>query len=1359
MPKDTTPAPVGTIPFIKTTPGVTEWTPISEAIVDTVPVDAVYYVSSTGSDVNPGTLLLPFATIQKAVSEIGTTGYQNTATVRVVDAITITDEAVVDLASAGPGDQTYPITITSNTTTILGTSTVQLITSDGVTGLWTLTAVDPIFTAGDVGNQIRFTTGPLSTYQKDTGTAPTQVSCFISRYTSPTEVELAYSNTTLPVAGNTFQITSNVASITFLNTSTGEVATTINTNRLHFDRIDLLVSSPGPGTSTLDISGEVTLSGVKITSSSGTTSITTNALLTGWEKYAVGVTSASNNVNGCYLAAVAPLYLSKGGEVLNLTYSCLVGDASSSLDCGATGTGWILNKSTLLGDWDLSGESGTTITNSYIDYDGTGSYLVLSGNDVTVSETRLCNSNQYGVHSAGGSVTFTTVSFEDNSVQVAAIGAAASLLLETCSYSVGIQCTQLFALSDGAVASVQGSINTSVVVGGGSLNESPITLTNGSELYLTGNLTLGSAPSRGAYLEGYSKLQCGNLSLNCTANDCLTLDSGASVDCAALTLVSGNGTALYSESAELNCSSLTASTTNANCCYLNLGSSVNVAGAAQFTSLVSGTALQLQNKSELIIGTNLTCSGVATATSMQTSSTISCNNYTATSTALTGANTYVANYSTLNARGNATLTGAGQYGTELTYGGLLTANNLTITGVQGGMQVNNRGSARLSGINITATSYGINLSGSDLVCVNTLTVNGSTTADGIVQSLGSTLRAADVSITRCVTAHALEDSVAIVAATHQVSLSTTGITLISSQMDIGTSTTINVTGTTLTLLLGSRLNGTALNLTSTGVAGVCVLMNNISTIVGTTFVASSQGVCLSLNSASITLSSTANITSTGTGAISSSGATIQCRGTLTVSGANNSSMLGGELKSDTATFTTTAGSALNLTAVNMVCAGNVTITNVGVGQFDDCNVKIQGGLTANGMTISNSDVTCVGAANFSLITTYALTLSSSTLTCVSATFTAAGQTGLLITNSSLYTTGAGTITASNCNNGIVMTNSHINTSGITAALCTNIGLSLLNSSISSSGNMAANGCTSYGINASRSNIECANLNVTGCGRAIDLTSSSSLNCGAVSADNSTNTTISIGTDSAMNSGNITATSTAGVGAAQMILYYGRLTCANLDLTRTVLGTAGSYAMISTAGTAIINGTITFTNCYGALLADTGSNIRANTLNSNAVLAQHHIQLVASILQVSAGTLQGGGASVSGVLARNSSYLSLFGYTINTPGVCPGIIVTDSTAWIGTTSISNCTGPAISFQGSTGNLQTVTGTGNTTYGVDLLAASNVTANNTTTVTGTTGNVRLGGRGTKTWVQIAGGSGTDVSDYQAGANTRNVMICIV
>lgn len=1347
MPKETTPAPIGTIPFVKTTAGVAEWTPISEAVTDAVPENSTVYVSPTGNDVTgTGTALLPFATLPRAIQSLGSTGYEQIGRVIVLGSLTIAPNSILDLAASGPGAQTYPIVIQSSTSNIADSSTVQLVTTDTVTGLWTLTSVDPIFAASDVGSKIVFTSGALSTYQKDAYTAPTSVSAFISGYISPSEVTLSYRGTTLPTVGDSFNMVDNGSLLTFQNPGTS-LQTTASTNKLHFDNIDIILSNSGAGSMDLEFLGEVIMSGVRLITSGGTSLLMSKQITTTWQEYSTSVTVCSNNLSGVFIEAIDPLTFGAELNEISLINSCLSTDSNASL----RGV-WSLTGCCSLGNWSLSGGNEAKLSYSDLDFSNTLGGVAMSGNRCEVSSCLIRNSSGYGFYCSGGTVAVQETTFENNASQVYAVGGASGINFELCSWVAGPNTYQVFGLVDGALISVQGSVSTSTQDSGGSLSESPISLTNGAELYLTGNLTITGSPLRGCYMEGYSKLQCSNLTLTCTAQTGLTLDGGASIDCGGLSVTSG-GTAVSMDGSDISCTGLTVNSTSPSVAMqVLLGSSIVVNGDLTLTATTSTIGINIYDKSQVVVTGNATISALESTVSIQTSSTLSCNDFSSNTTASVGANTYIANYSTCNIRGNLVINARGDQGLTLTFGGLMTATTATITGtgLDTGVLANNRGSGRFSTLNIVATAVGLDIAGCDIVVTGALAVNGTTTGIGIRQRSASSIRTDSIAVNQTTTAHDVEDSIFVTAAGYSVINSGTGLLMVSSQADVGTTLSITTsTGTAMDMQRSSRLSSLTSTITSTGPGVTTVLLDSISsfTTTSSTITSASNAVTTTasnfLSSGAVTLNA-----SSGVG-INGFAGTFAARGTFTINQQGTSGFQGTSVVASAMVFNSTAGGGCSFIGCDVTTSGGMTFSTTSGNAFTNSDVKVQGNLIGITTTILSSNITVNGSATFTSPTGTAVLIrnSKANFNNISATTTVAGAIACRIEDSTVNFDN--NLTTIGSTNGIRIADSNVTCSNVTA-----------------------NNCTTTGITVVGSNVRFVDMLANNCLNGIFIDQGSIITASALSTNNCTDTGLSIGGSQAYlntissNStlrpirfnrgcdvtvaGAISATKATGDGNISLEVVSGRFSCNNLDVSITA-GTATNSTIRIEDSTATCTTVTCLNSGTSALAIEAESQVKIATFNSTNVNGGQHINCQSSTLTIQGGTITGGTLSTtSGILLQQASKANITGITIDNPGLSStvGVRVSGANIRIANTIIRNCLGSAILTTGALGSIATVSGTGNGQYGVQATGATNITSS-TNTVTGTLGDVLLGARGVKTWANIATGQSQHVSDYNSNA----------
>jgi hypothetical protein len=186
------------------------------------PANVALYVDDTGSDsTGDGSLANPFATLQRAFAVLNSLGWNNTASVIIVQTLTVQTGTLINLNAGSGGSQTSPASVAGMPrTSPVRTDTVSGVAVDPVTGLLSITTGGG-WTDADVGRIVRFTTGPLAAYTIPTqgfsgfhappAPPPFELEVFAGKVTGPNTVELAYSDTTQPEIGDAVAVFDNVS--------------------------------------------------------------------------------------------------------------------------------------------------------------------------------------------------------------------------------------------------------------------------------------------------------------------------------------------------------------------------------------------------------------------------------------------------------------------------------------------------------------------------------------------------------------------------------------------------------------------------------------------------------------------------------------------------------------------------------------------------------------------------------------------------------------------------------------------------------------------------------------------------------------------------------------------------------------------------------------------------------------------------------------------------------------------------------------------------------------------------------------------------------------------------------------------
>ena len=1324
MPQDSVPAPVGCIPFVETTPGIAQWVPISEAIIDVTPTDIHIYVSPTGNDVTgTGTISAPFLTLPRCMEYISTTGYNSTALVTVVGNLPLSLSEPLNLRVGQKGEQTYPPVIQGQTPTVLASSTVSTTTQDAVTGLWTLITHDAIFSSGSVGDQVVFTSGVLSTYQPNAFLAATELSCMIAKYISTTSVLLAFGGAVLPTVGDGLELITASSALVVTNTSSSATLDLVFDDLVLNNITITIANDSGDVTSVTLNGGSLEISGVHWNTVLGSSVVSVECdLATTFTSLADGITTISNNYAGMFVGGTGlnSFDSSDSGDTITLLNSALAGSGSSSIEGALDFSSCVVE-----GLWMIESQTFSTLVNSLFDFLSTAGEIYNQSQYLTISDCTIQNSTSAGVSSTGITSVFGSALI-NNSTHLVAYDAG-TIAVSSTALTTGAGCRQCLVAYGNGQIDVMGNLTLSTTVSGTGTTTAPIAIYNSGRIFVNGNLTLSSSPTSGAYVGQFGSLSCNNLSLNCSSLSSLDIEGGGAVNALAVTLGSTSGYSLYNINGTLNCTSLTAASTNSTCAYQDNISATNVTGTCSLTSTGSGAALTCSDGSTMVVGGAFSTSAGGVALDIHTSGQVTAGSISAVSTALSGSVVNSTGSASITSNGAVTITGAGDYGLSCSYGGTINAASLTVLGTTTqGIIVNNRGSiasgltmiaANLDGISAvnavitissdlvctlsSVSSYGVSLSGGSTLTCNNFTANNATTGFTVINS---TLSCAALTVTGATYGAVLTNAV----------IETSGI------VAIGASNTCLIV-TANTQWDGS---GTA-TLTGSGSANGITLAT-ASNISQATLSIICPGTCIGGDSGFIVCGNTLTMTSTTGACVNVTATSIQSRNGMSMTQVTGSSMVGGVLNTGGLTVSSSAGAGLTLSGTNCAFDGAATITSTAGNSFTASTIKLVGALTVTQLALVSCTVLGGGTLTVNAIgTSDGLTSTDSsidvpTLTCLAPSGTAC----TLFTSQLLCTnyTGTGSNLGLKASRG-----GNINVGNtINCNTCTNIGVSLANVTLI------------YGVA----------LNCTGCPTGLSC-SNSIVNGVAMSLINGTGAGLN-SNESAINlTSTLDCSNTAVTGFNQLSMIGGSLTCSAIIANRAA--GAGSAPLINFLRTIvnIISGNITMSNAgaSGCVINQGTLIFFAGGFVSTALNSGVHVSVSDSQLVCGTSTIGGGGGS-GGFSITAGSNAVLTGVTVDGTGATgDGIQVDTSRLIIGSSSISNWSGSGIHYvKGGTGALTGVTSTAgaNGVYGVQCDQTTHISTN-TSVVTGTSGDVKVGAVAAPTsWANIAGGLSANITD---------------
>lgn len=1304
LPNSNSAAQVGDVMFIPDTTGIAEWTPISEAITIAIPDDITVYVSPTGDDVTgTGTLLNPFETLPRCIEYISQVGYNDTAQIAVLDQLPLVVDTVIDLRPASKGNQRYPVVVTG-ATNITGSGTVVSCTANATTGLWTLVA-GSIFTSADLGRRIVFTSGPLSTYQQSALLAPTELSCYISRVVSGTTVELAFGSiygggVTPPLAAVTFDVVENDASL-LITTTTATTSAIITYGEICFNNISVEVDNTTAGNLFLSFAGErITLAGVNWSSTAGQVIVDVDGLMDSTNViYDLTVSLIDNNTSGTFISGVFQLTLLN--DDLNrseFTSSAVVPGVAGLASIGGS---WSFLCCRLYGWVSLASTGISSFTASELNANGTAAYVRSNSGILSISNANISNNNATAIIAAGGTTNVDTSVLDSNLIHFAVLGGATlNATTSGITLTPGLTCQQILVVDVGGYANLIGPVSTSTTVAATTNLLAPIVVKNGGRVFSSSNVTITASPSRGIYMEGYSTFQCSTLTVTSTADHSVYLSAGSNLNCTSSTLTCTNGRAL------------------------------RVEVDSSFSSNGTVTTSSLQGALSLTSGSKLVAS-----------------NLNATSTDPAYATVYAGTNATCDINSAVTITSTGSYGLEATANSKISGTTLTIAGPTG----------------ITAPATGALVNINSTINFSTADITGATIAldvAGTQSNVTGTMELSTLSTTGT-TALRLANGATVGAAPLNIDTAAVGVNISGSSLNFSGSTITNCVEPFI-VSSGSVTARGAVTATATG--GHCINLNNqsawnsASTVTATSTGATFNAIRLrnksSFNSAGGTLNSAGNtidadsssvastaalgVTSTGGGGLNCTSTSVLCGAACTVSQQTNSSVTSGELRVRTNLQMTTnqAGQrTLVMTSAPSLAVGS-TFTMSGSTNVVGLSVtggSVDFGGACNGQVVEliGTDARFGGAVSLNSVTgtftaTNSLIRFGNTVSCT----TSGGATAFSIIGGSV--TSAGTITASSPGGvGVALANTTVNGGGIT-----------------STGN-------AIGLSSTGSTIACSTINCASCATGVSTTTTN-INCAQLIANDSSSTSVDITASDIFVSGSIAATSAAGVGAVQLNIGGGStVRSTTTDLTRTLAGTTG-FSSCNVNSSSFTTGVFTATNSGGSsLFAIACPSIAIATFNStNANGGNPHISLNTTTFRSAGLNISGGGSQ--GVAVGQGSIAHIAGTITGTGGT--GVRVNCSTLSTTGLVVSNCGNNGVEILGSSrANISSLTGTGNTAYGLSCLRGGGVTVS-TSTITGGSGDVQVGLLGTKTWANIATGEQQHTCDFGGGgALPTQVIMC--
>jgi hypothetical protein len=686
---------VGTFP----TDGVSPGPPVPDTLE--------LYVSAAGNDAGAGTLASPYLTLDRALDDVRTFGWNLTAEIRILSTGGIYSwPRTLNVNAGGRGRQRSPIAFRGYNTnpnpgrTLVFSQAVTSASADPTSQIVTVVGPGP-YAAAQIGQRIRFTSGPLASAPVGPfGLGSVAVDVPIVAVPNATTLVIAWAPTP-PDPGDTFVIEALDTRVT-----TGTALAAIR-DADRFSLVDLVASSSPLtlGGLFVEDSALVQLSAFHVVSSG-------LFLLSGY----LGATFVGGDTLGSLDATgIAPtttsLFVNSGGlgqfltalteepefATFSLQYAGLLGAGSALSLTGALSKSYA-NGFTVQATAGTSGSVGNLWSNNGVVQATRGGHLTLSAARITaglLSATRE------------GTLDYSNVLIDASAMSLDS-GAVAS---GTALSFAGASGSPLLALNGGSLMDHQDSLvmtpadtfpitltgRSCLVVeadltssGFNAPGRSGVALSEGSELVVRGALTVDGNGSSGLSLTQGSKFTCGG-SLSAQNNSTFGLSlTGAQGTVNAVTTITGSSQGLFLAGSAFTTGVLNSSSNLGANIFLIAGSLL-VAGPTTANVTIDGdeTSVFLTGGSRFEVGTlsalNATgsCIGIFQGSALASNDTVFANGSTSAVAGVhVSGNSSLSIANNLTASTHATANGVlVEFGSTLAVGGSLQASNNGIDGL------------------------------------------------------------------------------------------------------------------------------------------------------------------------------------------------------------------------------------------------------------------------------------------------------------------------------------------------------------------------------------------------------------------------------------------------------------------------------------------------------------------------------------------------------------------------------------------------------------------------------------------------------------------------------------------------------
>lgn len=515
-----------------------------------IPLDVAIYVSTLGDDsIGTGTLDNPYLTIQRALDDLRDSGWQNTASIRILSTGgNFLWPSNLNLNAGDRGRQTTPLQLMGyNTNPNPGRSTVFSDTvasasADAVTGILDIVATTGGFTSVQKGQYLRFTSGAFATYPfLISALGEFAVDVLIVDVPDANTLRIAFSNIPLngpplPLAGDSFVVEAIDTQVELKDT----VCLMSSPDRILLKNLVFKTAPASFGALVIESPSFVVFHSVTI-------ELNGNFILSGY--------------GGCTFMGGAVEFYNYGSLGFEPTTQSLFVNVLSGFFLTAV-AGGPQNAPVLLANASIQGASNLNISGLM-----QSCYLQLGAN-INSTNQRLelgysaVNDAAIGI-SRGGFIALPNVRITGGTVSVSnsSSGFFGNLVVNNISVDSGSNLSGSTLTLDGSPTEgtrINVSNGSILAITGGDVTIAPcnsegINISNSAQLLMLGNVTSSGHLGHGAYIQSGSTFYVQGASLTCDSNGQtgVTLLSGSKFICGSVSASGNTGFGIHVEDSDI----------------------------------------------------------------------------------------------------------------------------------------------------------------------------------------------------------------------------------------------------------------------------------------------------------------------------------------------------------------------------------------------------------------------------------------------------------------------------------------------------------------------------------------------------------------------------------------------------------------------------------------------------------------------------------------------------------------------------------------------------------------------------------------------------------------------------------------